>query len=90
MVSNQHRGEAMAFLITVQMLLDVEEDAEAFDGVNEILRDQQRHFQEPGRNSCLIDYQIVGEPVEADAEINAAIVEDTYEEGMGFHPLAGT
>jgi hypothetical protein len=40
-------------IVTIQLALDVDNEAEAADAVNEILRDQQRVFSE---SSCLIDY----------------------------------
>lgn len=49
--------------ITVELLLDVEDDAEACDAMNEILREQQRIYT---ASSCLLDYQIVTHPEPTD------------------------
>lgn len=45
----------MAYITTVQLLLDVGSEAEAADAVGEILREQQRHFTP---SSCLLDYRL--------------------------------
>lgn len=44
----------MVYRVNVQLVLDVDCEAEAFDAVNEILREQQRHFF---ATSCLVDYR---------------------------------
>jgi hypothetical protein len=41
--------------VTIEMILDVPDDASAADAVNEILREQQRSF---APQSCLIDYAV--------------------------------
>ena len=48
--------------LNVTLLLDVESEDEAFDAMNEILREQQRSFSS---SSCLIDYAVNGDPVDA-------------------------
>ena len=60
--------------IPVFLVVDVDNDDEACDAANEILRCQQRSFSPA---SCLLDYA-VGAPVGID--INA----DDYEEGDAF------
>ena len=57
------------------MVLDVENDSEAYDAVNEILRGQQRPF---APDSCLLDYAI-SEPASVSLEA------DSYEEGDAFN-----
>lgn len=61
----------MAKIVTVELLIDVETEAEAFDAVNEILRGQQRSY-EPG--STLIDYLIDGDTEDYEMPV--------YKEGM--------
>lgn len=68
-------------IATVRLLLDVEDDAEAADAVNEILREEKRDFAPA---SCLIDY--AQGPHFADYEAPAK-----YEEGEAFPaPLDAT
>ena len=43
----------MGYLVTCRLLIEADSEGEAADGVNEILREQQREYA-PG--SCLIDY----------------------------------
>lgn len=43
----------MLTIATVALVLNVEQEAEAFDAINEILREQQRAY---APRSCLIDY----------------------------------
>jgi hypothetical protein len=62
----------MAYILTLEILLDVDDDCEASDGINEVLREHQRDFS-PG--SCLIDYQIVN------IEKSSCIIPSNYEEG---------
>jgi hypothetical protein len=68
------------FKIQVTLLLDVTSDSEACDAANEILREQQRSFQDPvGLDNCsaLIDYA-VGDVEHVDLDPS------TYEEGDAF------
>lgn len=67
----------MAKIVTVRLLLDVESEGEAFDGTNEILREQQRSW---APNSCLVDYSI------SDEVDDYALPED-YEEGLFTGPI---
>ena len=62
----------MAYVVTVKLLLDVADDAEAADATNEILRGAQRDFSE---NSCLVDYAIPS------IDEDDFVITDDYEEG---------
>jgi hypothetical protein len=59
-------------IITVQLLLDVENEAQACDAANEILREQQRSW---APQSCLIDYAVGSNVAHSDRDPK------TYEEG---------
>jgi hypothetical protein len=64
----------MAFKVMVVMLFDAEQDSEAFDAVNEMLREKQRSFSP---ESLFMDYVIEStEPWEGDT-VN-------YNEGDAF------
>lgn len=63
----------MGYIVTCRLLIEAESEGEAADGVNEILREQQRQYA-PG--SCLIDYA-------QDAFTPTAIAPD-YDEGDAF------
>ena len=66
----------MPYIVCVRLLLDVDSEAAAFDGTNEILRGQQRAFSE---GSCLVDYAVDA----ATEKPNVDVSPDVYEEGEG-------
>ncbi len=51
----------MARIVTVKLLIDAYGDAEAVDGVNEILREHLQAYHNSPNPSCLVDYALVGE-----------------------------
>jgi hypothetical protein len=61
-------------LITVTMVLDVDTNSDAYDAVNELLRELQRTYVE---ESCLIDYAV-------DAPKPCSLSPDNYVEGSAF------
>jgi hypothetical protein len=64
--------------VYVELILDVDCDAGAADGANEILRDQQRDCVP---TSCLLDYALVSfEPLEIEG-----LTAENYEEGDAFN-----
>lgn len=63
----------------VELLLDTSAD-DAADGVNELLRELQRHFT---ASSCLVDYRIEGFRA-APAKAEQALASGGYEEGLAF------
>ncbi len=65
-------------LVTVTLALDVTSEEEAYDAVNEILREHQRHFA-PG--SSLLDYAIGKQKVTETVEVEG------YEEGEMLEAL---
>lgn len=68
-----------ARIVTVSLLLEVDDEAEACDGTNELLRGLQKDFTD---NTCLVDYAIneTGEEL---------IIPDDYEEGSAFYNPPG-
>ena len=62
-------------LITVGLILDVDDDAEAYDAMNDILRDRQRCF---APSSVLLDYGVISSPVAV------RLSADEYQEGDAF------
>lgn len=69
----------MGVIASVELLLDVSPD-EGPDGVNELLRELQRHFTS---TSCLVDYRIEGFRM-AGRQTQEALAASTYEEGLAF------
>jgi hypothetical protein len=69
-----------AYRVTVELILDVDSDAEAYDAVNEILREHTRNF---APQSCLIDYAT------RDPRNDSAIELAEYCEGDAFATPTG-
>lgn len=76
----------MAKIVTIELLVDDDEDCRITDGINEILRD----FTVPSGDDSygwLIDYALVGAGLGQlciSDEIEDSIVNGTYEEGDAF------
>lgn len=64
------------YRVTVEVILDVDDEGSACDAVNEILRDQQRSF---APQSCLLDYS------QHSHEYFDFLDAATYEEGDAFN-----
>lgn len=81
----------MAKVVTLQILVDLDDESEIADCLNEVLRPLQRSFQEPGceSKSAVIDYKLGDGNGElyvtnvADSVENA-ICNETYSEGDAF------
>jgi hypothetical protein len=69
----------MGVIASVELLLDVSAD-EGADGVNELLRELQRHFTS---TSCLVDYRIEGFRQAGQQTLDILPV-GAYEEGLAF------
>lgn len=79
----------MARIVTLQLLVDADNEAEIADGINETLREHLRKFSP---DSFIIDYRLAGmatpEPLLYTApvspKVEAAIVAGEFTEDMGF------
>lgn len=69
----------MGVIASVELLLDVSAD-DGPDGVNELLRELQRHFTS---TSCLVDYRIEGFRM-AGRQTQEVLASGEYEEGLAF------
>lgn len=77
----------MAKIVTIDLLVDDDEDCRICDGINEMLRDWTQPQGEGGVYGWLIDYAIVGHNLgmrDIPAHIEDSIVNETYEEGDAF------
>ena len=67
----------MAYIVTVQLLIDAPNESEACDAVHGL----EEHTQKYREGSSLVDWAFDGDPVKTSDELDDAICNETYEEG---------
>ena len=71
----------MAKLVTIQLLVNEDDEADIFDGVNAVFEDMGR-----SADDLIIDHRYLPGILDVSAEINEAIAFNTYKEGEAFGP----
>lgn len=71
----------MAKLVTIQLLVNEDDEAHIFDGVNAVFEDMGR-----SADALIIDHRFMPGIPDVSAEINEAIASNTYQEGTAFGP----